>query len=104
MSGGDLKIRIRVDAGAALRSLAQLTRALELIAATRRALPEIATATAFITGWLLITKGVADLTRPAVWPISIGLLFMSLCGWRLIRTVFTAGLYALSQRAKDEPK
>lgn len=93
-------IRIRLDAGPALRALAAIGRSIRLFDAIRRGFPELATATAFIAGWLLITKGIADLTRPAVWSISIGLLLMSLCGWSLVRTIVVRGLYLLNVKHK----
>lgn len=59
---------------------------------------ELLQSAALLAGWLLITKGVADLTTPKVWSVSIGLLLLSLCGWSWLRTFFTRGLYTLTRK------
>lgn len=61
---------------------------------------EFATASAFVCGWILVTSGVAALTTKHLWPISIGLLLISLGGWRLLRTLVTEGLYSLTRNVK----
>lgn len=56
---------------------------------------------ALLGGWALVTYGVAELTVPEAWPISGGLLLLSLFGWGFLRTVCTEGLYVLS-RGRDD--
>jgi uncharacterized membrane protein len=95
------EIRVRLDVRHLMRALAALRITVSVVGSLRAVAPEILTATAFIAGWLLITKGVADLTRREAWFISIGLLLLSLCGWSLIRTIVTRGLYLLSVKRRD---
>jgi hypothetical protein len=64
------------------------------------ALPEILTAMAFLGGWLLLTYGVARLLSDIVWPLSGGLLLLSLGGWKLLWKLSTDGLYVLTRSAK----
>ena len=108
MSDSEPTIRIRIDAD---RARAQLRVALAWLGAhTKRHLaafgPEAAVALAFVAGWALVTLGIARLARPGVvWPLSIGLLFLSLAGWRVFVTVAWHGLYVLgaSDRAWKKP-
>ena len=76
------------------------------IAETRNALAkiwrEVLLAIALLTGWLLITAGVARLTSAIAWLFSIGLLLLLLCGWRLVWRLFSDGLYDLSRERKRE--
>lgn len=61
--------------------------------------PEILTAAALLLGWGLLTWGIADLIRrSAVWPLSGGLLCITLFGWRLLLQIGRDGLYALTRR------
>lgn len=55
---------------------------------------------AILGGWAALTYGVASLTVPEAWPISLGLLLFSAAGWSHLRVLATMGIYALSQRAK----
>lgn len=75
-------------------------------AETRHALAklwrELLLAIALLTGWLLITAGVAQLTSAIAWLFSIGLLLLLLCGWRLVWRLFSDGLYDLSRERKRE--
>lgn len=49
-------------------------------------------------GWGLTTWGVSDLVGVwQVWPISAGLLLLSIAGWKHLLTLFTAGLYRLTR-------
>lgn len=95
-----MTFRVRIDTRRVLRELRVLDAVMAALRALGSGLPEILTASAFVAGWLLITKGIADLTRPQVWPISIGLLLLSLCGWSLIRTIFVRGLYLLNVKER----
>lgn len=59
---------------------------------------QLATAAALVLGWLLVTLGVAAVAAPrVVWPISLGLLCISLGGWKLIVAIAVDGLYALTK-------
>ena len=58
--------------------------------------PELLVALGFVSGWGLVTWGLAELLTPWVWPLSGGALCLSLVGWRLIRQVIGEGLYKLS--------
>lgn len=60
-------------------------------------LPEILTSLALAGGWALITWGIALLTAPVAWLFSIGILLISLGGWRMLWEIGTRGLYAMSQ-------
>lgn len=72
-----------------------------LAAAVVAHLPEIATAAAFLLGWTAVTWGVARLTVPEVWPISAGVLLLSMGGWRLLATIAREGLYALTRGPRN---
>jgi hypothetical protein len=68
--------------------------------------PEAAVAIAIVWGWAFITLGIARIARPdVVFPLSIGLLLMSLAGWRIFVTLVWHGLYVLiaSDRALKPP-
>lgn len=54
-----------------------------------------------VGGWGLLTLGIARLTVPEVWPISAGLLLLSLCGWGFLRVLFLEGLYVLSRGRRE---
>lgn len=58
---------------------------------------ELLASAAFVIGWVFLTWGVAALTVWQVWPISAGLFFLGLGGWRLLATLVWRGLYALSR-------
>lgn len=58
---------------------------------------EWATALVLLAGWLLLTAGVAYLTAPVVWLFSLGILCLSLGGWRLLATIVWAGMYDLTR-------
>lgn len=58
---------------------------------------ELLTSAAFICGWALLTWGIAELLVWQVWPLSGGLFFLGLGGWRLLATLVWRGLYALSR-------
>lgn len=62
---------------------------------------ELAVFLAAAGGWAAITHAIGRLVRPdVVWPISLGLFLLSLCGWRLLYTVADAGLYTLTREGK----
>ena len=68
-----------------------------------RARAEILLSLALLCGWALLTWGIVLLTTPKVWPISGGLLLLSVCGWRLLWTVFSHGLYSLTREERRGP-
>ena len=55
---------------------------------------EILTALAWLCGWALVTWGVVSWS---LWPVSAGLLSISLGGWRLLYVVVRDGLYTLTR-------
>ncbi len=55
---------------------------------------------AILTGWVLVTWGLASLLVWEVWAISGGLFLLSAAGWKHLRALFGEGLYALSQKPK----
>ena len=59
--------------------------------------PEAMQSVAIVTGWSLVTFGIASLWRWEAWPLSFGVLILSLVGWSHLRHVFGEGLYALSR-------
>ena len=69
-----------------------------LIAAGRLlATAESAATVALISGWALVTWGVASLTVWQAWPISSGLFLLGCFGFRLLVKVFGDGLYVLRE-------
>lgn len=61
---------------------------------------ELLTSASFVAGWALLTWGIAELLVWQVWPLSAGLFFLSLGGWKLLWTLATEGLYALSRTSR----
>ena len=57
-----------------------------------------------LAGWALVTFGLASITVWQVWPISLGILFLSLVGWGHLRVLFGQGLYSLSRRPTKAKK
>ena len=60
--------------------------------------PEVFQAMGILAGWSLLTWGIAALLVWQVWPISGGILVLSVAGWKHMRTLFGEGLYALSRK------
>jgi hypothetical protein len=62
---------------------------------------EILTAMAWLLGWALVTWGGGSIVRgeyeAAVWRVSLGLILVSLGGWRLLYVVVRDGLYTLTR-------
>ena len=85
---------------AALRTLRRVLA--DGLAALWRARGEHAVALLGFAGWFCLTRGVAALCGPVTWWFSLGLLSGSLVGWKLLGTIASQGLYALSQR-KERP-
>jgi hypothetical protein len=58
---------------------------------------------AALAGWILVTAGIASLLPArgahALWLSSIGLLLVSLCGWKFLRRIVTDGLYILTRKS-----
>lgn len=67
---------------------------MEALTWLRRHRAELLTAFAWLLGWLLVTAGV---DRHSLWLGSVGLLCISLGGWRLLWIVLTHGLYTLTR-------
>ncbi len=63
----------------------------------KRARAELLTGATLVVGWLLVTAGVAALTSPRAWLFSLGLLCISLGGWRMLWQIASAGLYTLTR-------
>jgi len=55
---------------------------------------------AIVGGWAALTQGIAVLTTPAVWWISLGLFLLSAAGWGHLRVLATTGLYTLRRRVE----
>lgn len=49
-----------------------------------------------LIGWLLVTAGIAHLTAPVTWYFSLGLLALSLGGWKVLIGIALNGIGALS--------
>lgn len=62
---------------------------------------ELATGLAALVGWALLTWTIGELVSWWAYPISTGLLLLSLVGWKLMAVVAWEGLYSLS-RDDDE--
>lgn len=62
-----------------------------------RARAEILLTIAMLGGWFLVTLGIVQFTTPKVWPLSAGVLLLSCCGWRMLWTVASYGLYGLTR-------
>lgn len=58
---------------------------------------EILHSLAILGGWTLVSWGLASLLVWQAWPISGGLLLLSLAGWGHLRVVFHSGLYRLTR-------
>jgi hypothetical protein len=94
----------------ALTRRARLRKRCDLILARVRATPawvgshlsEIFLVCALLSGWTLLTWGIAGLTTPFVWQISYGILLLSFVGWRFLWTVFRDGLYTLSKDSNSK--
>lgn len=62
---------------------------------------EIAVSACLLGGWGLVTVAITQLLPHApVWPLSAGLFFLSLTGWKLIGQTAWFGLYALYKEEK----
>jgi hypothetical protein len=54
---------------------------------------------AIVGGWAALTHGIASMTVPEVWWISLGLFGFSAAGWGHLRVLASAGVYALRRKA-----
>jgi hypothetical protein len=63
-------------------------------------LAELLLAAAGITGWTLLTWGLARLLVPEVWLISGGLFFLALFGFGPLKELAADGLYVLTRPEK----
>lgn len=58
---------------------------------------ELLTGAAIVSGWGLVTWGIADLTSTwQAWPLSAGVFLLGIAGWRLVARIMLDGLYVLS--------
>lgn len=74
--------------------------AVEVIAG---ALAELLLVAALLGGWASLTVGVAAIPGARariVWPISIGLLLLSGCGWGFLARIAIVGIYARTRKSK----
>jgi hypothetical protein len=63
---------------------------------------ELLVAACFLAGWALVTVGIAAYTSPRVWPLSLGLLLLSLCGWKWLWSFVGVGLYTLIEQERKD--
>lgn len=56
---------------------------------------------AILLGWAALTHGIATLTVPAVWWISLGLLLLSFAGWGHLRILASIGVYGLRRHEES---
>ena len=105
MADPRLWIGVRVSVWRALWPLRAIRLATDYAVRSREILAELLVAAALLVGWAALTIGARALTwgraTAAVWPLSIGLLLCSLCGWRFLAKLAGQGLYALT---RDEPR
>ncbi len=66
--------------------------------------PEALQVVGILSGWALVTFGMASLLVWQVWPISLGLLVLSTVGWGHMRVLFGKGLYKLSRDVRKARK
>ena len=59
--------------------------------------PEALQVLGILSGWGVVTFGLASLLVWEVWPISLGLLVLSMVGWGHLKRLFGKGLYELSR-------
>lgn len=87
-------------ARAALTASARATR--DRTRSVLRWKAEILQAVALLGGWAAITRGIRSFipSRVDVWSISVGLLLLSLCGWRFLYVLGRSGLYAISRKSE----
>lgn len=77
-------------------AVARLCRPIDAVWSLRA---ELAVAGCVVGGWASVTLAVARIGAASiVWPLSIGLALLSLCGWTPLRHLVTVGLYALTQK------
>ena len=62
---------------------------------------EFLQAVVLLLGWMLVTRAIAQLTSPTVWDISIGVLLLSICGWKFLGLLFWRGIYSITQDKRD---
>ncbi len=73
-------------------------RIVKFVAKVARLWPEALQAVAIVVGWALVTFGLASLWRWELWPLSFGVLTLSIVGWRYLGEIFWKGLYTLSRK------
>jgi hypothetical protein len=68
----------------------------------RRYGAELLTAASALVGWGLLTFALSSILGWIVWPVSGGLLALSLVGWRMVGIIAWSGLYALTRDEEEE--
>lgn len=63
---------------------------------------EILLSLSILGGWALLTHGIAILTTPKVWPLSIGVLLLTTAGWRMLWAILSYGFYGLTRADKHD--
>lgn len=61
----------------------------------RRQLVALIAVTGVVIGWLCITAAIAVLSPRVVWPLSIGILLITLTGWRGFVGLALEGVFPL---------
>jgi len=74
--------------------------ALRALAGVWRVRAELGAAFLLITGWALLTAGIAQLLHRSLWMLSGGLFALTLFGWRYLYTIGRMGLYTLTRPDK----
>lgn len=99
-----MRVRELEDSGDELAQLAREQKQAEqrrrLLEATRKRLPESLLAVSYVTGWFLLTWGLARLLVFEVWLLSGGLFLLSLGGLGLLKDIAVEGLYVLTRPTK----
>lgn len=70
----------------------------------RQHLAEWLTAAVMLAGWAALTAGAAAFfpaKAHAIWSVSVGLLCLSLAGWRFTYQVIRDGLYVLTRTGRS---
>jgi len=62
--------------------------------------PKVLHVCAIVGGWAALTAGIAALTTPAVWWLSVGLFLLSVAGWGHLRVLASVGVYALLRQSE----
>ena len=81
-----------------------MTRLRMFFAQILRSWREVTTIVIALVGWFSITWALSDLFRfDVVWKVSIGLLCLSLVGFKFLWQICSQGLYVLSRDEHEKP-